>query len=87
MSTLADVAEGRTGGPIDGGSNLAEDGTTPITEGMGVDSDTVSFEKFTDEDGGVTGVSLGTGIYANLENAIGTEFDDGITANACRQHH
>lgn len=77
---LADITN-RTGGPINGGSNLDEDGVTPINEGMGVDSDTVSFEKFTDEDEGVTGVSLGTGIYANIENAIGTDFDDEITAN------
>ena len=30
------------------------------------DSDTVSFERFSDEDGGVTGVTLGTGIYLKI---------------------
>ena len=70
----ADVVATRPAGSIDGGSN-AEDAEMP-------DSDTVSFELFTDEDGGVTGVILDAGLYDNIENAIGTDFADTITGSA-----
>ena len=74
---LADI-DGATGSAINGGENAAD-------AEMG-DSDTVSFERFTDEDGGVNAtnnnaVTLGTGIYINVENAIGTDFADTITGS------
>ena len=72
----ADVVATRPAGSIDGGENDPD----PDDE-MG-DSDTVSFELFTDEDGGVTGVILDAGLYANIENAIGTDFADTITGSA-----
>ncbi len=62
-----------TNGKVHGGENTAA-GSRP-------DSDTVSFERFTDDDGGITGVALGTGIYLQIENAIGTDFDDTITGS------
>ena len=66
---LADV--GQSGTPIDGGEN-ADD-----AEG---DSDTVSFARFSDEDGGRL-ISLAAGIIQNVENAIGTDYDDTIIGN------
>ena len=69
---LADITDA-TGNPINGGEN-ADDADMP-------DSDTVSFERFSDEDGGVTAVTLGVGIYLNTENAIGTDFADTITGD------
>ena len=62
-----------TNGQVYGGENAAG---APAP-----DSDTVSFERFTDDDGGIEGVTLGTGIYLQIENAIGTDFDDTITGS------
>ena len=56
-------------GQINGGENAAD-------ADMG-DSDTVSFENFTDKDGGVN-VNLNSGDFKDIENAIGTDFDDTI---------
>ena len=71
-----DDINGVSNGEIDGGENLKADGSMD-TENP--DSDTVSFANFTDENGGVTGVNLGSGAYRNIENAIGTDFKDEIT--------
>ena len=68
-----DKADTDASGQVYGGENTAP-GSRP-------DSDTVSFERFTDDDGGITGVALGAGIYLDIENAIGTDFDDTITGN------
>ena len=67
---LADV--GQTGTPIDGGENA-------VDAEMG-DSDTVSFARFSDEDGGQT-ISLAAGIIQRVENVIGTDYDDTIIGN------
>ena len=63
---------GATDGAFNGGEN-AEDAE------MG-DSDTITFEKFTDEDGSVT-LTLGIGLYTDIENVIGTDFADDITGD------
>ena len=57
---------------IDGGENAV---------GEERDSDTVSFERFTDVDGGVGPLTLGVGKFPDIENAIGTDFDDTITGS------
>ena len=69
----ADVADDRTAGVIDGGENDA---------GEDPDSDTVSFENFTEEDGGVSvALSAETSVYTNIENIIGTGFVDTLTGD------
>ena len=74
---LADVT-GRTGtgatAPFQGGENPTG------VPGVMPDSDTVSFARFTDEDGGVT-VALDGSIYTNIENIIGTAQVDSITGD------
>lgn len=70
---IGDAENVREAGSIDGG----EDPADPDNADAPGDSDTVTFENFTAEDGGVEAdLSLNGGLYNGIENLIGTDFVD-----------
>ena len=74
----ADIDVAREAGSIDGG----EDPVDPDNEDAPGDSDTVTFENFTDEDDGVMAdLSQSGGLYNDIENLIGTDFVDTLTGH------
>ena len=68
---MADIT-GAQDGAFNGGENAADAEME--------DSDTVSFERFTDEDN-LPALTLGIGLYTDIENVIGTDFADDITGD------